>query len=97
MKPMTAMLLASTITLFSAQGSAEVLLIDAIAEAPENSAQGLPRPNTGLSMETVWERFGKPQSELPAVGTPPITRWVYGDFTVYFEHDRVINTVVHRP
>jgi hypothetical protein len=29
------------------------------------------------------------------VGDPPITRWVYDRFTVYFENDRVIHSVVH--
>jgi hypothetical protein len=28
------------------------------------------------------------------VGAPPITRWDYAGFSVFFEHDRVIDAVV---
>ncbi len=53
------------------------------------------RPHTGLSMDQVTAKFGAPDQQLPAVGTPPITRWVYGSFTVYFEGDRVIHSVLN--
>jgi len=29
----------------------------------------------------------------PTVGKPPITRWDYPSFSVFFEHDRVIHAV----
>ncbi|OQX41372.1 MAG: hypothetical protein B0D82_02390, partial [Candidatus Sedimenticola endophacoides] len=67
---------------------AQVLLMDAIAEAPVNSAEGLPRPSRGASMDQVRSRFGEPDQELPWVGEPPISRWVYPDFTVYFEKEQ---------
>ena len=76
--------------------SGDVLLLDAIAEEPLNNAQHLPRPERFMSMDQVRERFGEPANALPWVGDPPITRWVYERYTVYFEHDRVINSVVHR-
>ena len=76
--------------------SADVLLMDVISESPVNSPEGLPRPSNGLSMQKVRERFGEPVSETPWVGDPPITRWTYGNFTVYFEHELVITSVVHR-
>ncbi|MEW7978495.1 MAG: hypothetical protein G8D28_06820 [gamma proteobacterium symbiont of Phacoides pectinatus] len=51
-------------------------------------------------MEHPWNqvrgRFGEPDQQLPWVGEPPISRWVYPDFTVYFEKEYVINSVVHR-
>jgi hypothetical protein len=47
-------------------------------------------------MDKVKEVFGEPQKRTPAVGEPPITRWIYKDFTVYFEYDRVIHAVKHR-
>ncbi len=53
-------------------------------------------PERGMSMETVKNRFGEPQETHPAVGEPPIMRWVYTDFTVYFEHNRVIHAVSRR-
>ncbi len=62
----------------------------------EQSKQATDKPRTGQSMETVRENFGSPVREVPAIGEPPITRWVYNGFTVYFEHDRVIHSVAHR-
>ena len=96
MKQLTPFLLAAILLPASLAVSADVLLVDAIAEAPVNSAEGIPRPNRGVSMDQVRNRFGEPQQELPWVGEPPISRWVYQDFTVYFEHEHVINSVVHR-
>jgi len=43
----------------------------------------------------VEERFGTPRTKYDEVGDPPITRWVYPDFTVYFEYQYVINAVAH--
>jgi hypothetical protein len=31
------------------------------------------------------------------VGDPPISRWVYDHFTVYFEYDKVLHSVVNKP
>jgi len=35
-------------------------------------------------------------SKKAAVGDPPISRWEYADFTVYFEYDRVVHAVLKR-
>jgi len=43
----------------------------------------------------VLERFGLADEEHPAVGKPPITRWDYREFSVYFEYDHVIDSVRH--
>ncbi len=53
-------------------------------------------PERGTSMETVRQRLGKPGRRVGPVGEPPITRWVYDRFTVYFEHDRVLHAVKNR-
>ncbi len=53
-------------------------------------------PERGTAMSTVRERLGDPRRRVAAVGEPPITRWVYERFTVYFEHDRVIHAVKRR-
>ncbi len=53
-------------------------------------------PSRGMNMQTVKSRFGEPAQTTPAVGEPPITRWLYDDFTVYFEHDRVIHVTAER-
>ena len=53
-------------------------------------------PERGTSMNRVRERLGDPKRTVDPVGEPPITRWVYARFTVYFEHDRVIHAVKNR-
>lgn len=55
---------------------------------------GLARPARGMTMKSVEAKFGAPQERHPAVGTPPITRWDYQGFSVFFEKDRVIHAVV---
>ena len=75
---------------------ADTLLIEAIEGIPPNTADGLPRPRLGMSMAAVESRFGAPELEIPAVGEPPITRWFYDRFTVYFEQESVLRAVVHR-
>lgn len=52
-------------------------------------------PQLGESKRSVLERFGLADEEHPAVGQPPITRWDYRSFSVYFEYDHVINSVLH--
>ena len=47
------------------------------------------------TQDQVLDRFGLADEEHPAVGQPPITRWDYREFSVYFERDRVINSVRH--
>ena len=58
--------------------------------APENSAD---RPARGMSMERVEATYGAPKQRVPAIGEPPITRWEYPSFVVYFENQLVIHTV----
>ncbi len=77
--------------------AADELLLQGIAKEPPNTAQGLPRPKAGMRMDAVRRRFGKPKRVIAPVGKPPITRWVYDKYTVYFEGDRVIHSVVHHP
>lgn len=64
---------------------------------PADVVQTVPSmPPRGVTMEAVRSRLGPPSHRTPAVGDPPITRWVYDEFTVYFEHDRVIHSVKRR-
>lgn len=71
------------------------LLIDTITNAPMNSSEGLPRPTRGMTMDQVRGRFGEPVVEHPWVGAPPITRWDYADYSVFFEYKHVLTSVVH--
>jgi hypothetical protein len=54
----------------------------------------LDRPKRGSTMGEVEKHFGAPLTRHPTVGAPPITRWDYSGFAVFFEHDRVIHAVV---
>lgn len=72
------------------------LLAEEIAvPAGQQGDSSVDRPRTGLSMDQVTAKFGAPHQQLPAVGNPPITRWVYAGYTVYFENDRVIHSVLN--
>jgi hypothetical protein len=51
------------------------------------------RPKRGSTMSEVEKHFGAPVEKHATVGQPPITRWDYSGFSVFFEHDRVIHSV----
>ncbi len=68
----------------------DVLLIEKVEE---RMLRDLPR--NGLTTEQVESRFGTPEQRHAPVGDPPISRWVYDDFNVYFEYDLVIESVLH--
>ena len=51
------------------------------------------RPKRGMSMDTVAENWGQPAEKNAAIGEPPISRWEYSTFIVYFEHQNVIHAV----
>jgi hypothetical protein len=51
-------------------------------------------PSRGMTMSQVAGKFGDPVTKVPAVGNPPISRWEYPSFVVYFERDHVIHSVV---
>lgn len=74
---------------------ADTLLIDRV-----RSERGMNMPARGMSMAQVESRYGAPSSRLaPAGGDsrwhPTINRWVYANYTVYFERDRVIDAVAN--
>ena len=75
----------------STQLAAETVVIPLGQQA---QAWNVETPKTGLTKEQVEARFGTPQKETGPVGDPPIYTWDYGQFAVYFEHDRVIHSVV---
>ena len=71
---------------------ADVLLVDSIQSAPQVNT-----PRNGLTMSQVRQQYGSPTAEMPAVGDPPISRWEYNGFSVYFEHDLALHSVIHHP
>lgn len=70
--------------------AADVLLIE---EVRERMLRDL--PSNGLTAAQVQQRYGTPNERRAPVGDPPITRWVYDDYSVYFEYDLVIESVLH--
>ena len=79
----------------SANISAETVDMPASSESSEAPKEySIKVPGRGMSMATVLKQFGEPKEKIPAVGEPPITRWVYDNFIVYFESEYVIESVV---
>ena len=50
-------------------------------------------PRKGVSQSQVTSQFGQPLKTSGPVGDPPIDRWDYENFSVYFEYDHVIHSV----
>ena len=74
--------------------AADTLLIQRVQAAGE-----VRLPKRGTSMAAIEADFGRPTRKHPAVGsggakTPPITRWDYPTFSVYFENAHVVNSVL---
>jgi hypothetical protein len=75
---------------------AQPALAETLSTSTGDPAAASDRPNRGSSMAAVQSRFGEPTNRHSAVGNPPITRWDYPQFAVYFEHDRVLHAVLVR-
>ncbi len=94
MKTGTLTIAVALATLWAGLTAAETIVVD-------DQVQVLPstiaRPARGSTMSAVEAKFGAPQARHDAVGAPPITRWDYASFSVFFEKDRVIDTVAIGP
>jgi hypothetical protein len=84
------------ILLLVALSTATPALAETLRTDTGNPATAGDRPNRGSSMSTVESRFGAPSNRHAAIGSPPISRWDYRQFSVYFENDRVLHTVLVR-
>jgi hypothetical protein len=69
---------------------------DTLKTAGISAGEDGSRPMRGTTQAQVESKYGSPVSKKAPVGDPPISRWEYQDFTVYFEHDRVIHAVLKR-
>ena len=87
---MTRIVLAFMLTLLVQAVYADVLIIDEVRQADR-----MELPRNGLNKAAVEAKFGTPQEKVPAVGEPPISSWRYDTYSVYFEHDLVLFTVLH--
>ena len=70
---------------------ADVLLIEEVRQSDHMNL-----PTNGMNRNEVQARFGEPEKKLAAVGDPPITQWKYDNWSVYFEYDLVLFTVLHK-
>lgn len=70
---------------------ADVLLIEEVRQA-----ENMELPRNGMNSSEVAARFGEPSKKHAPVGDPPITRWDYPRWSVYFEYDLVLFTVLEK-
>jgi hypothetical protein len=75
----------------SGLANADTLQMDGTSQAGDTV-----QPTRGMTQARVEATYGRPDAKVAAVGDPPITRWEYRDFVVFFEFDRVIHSVVKR-
>ena len=71
--------------------SADVLLIEEVRQSDRMDV-----PDNGVTKADVRAQFGEAVNTYPAIGDPPITRWEYDRWSVYFEYDIVLFTVLHK-
>jgi hypothetical protein len=83
----------AVLVLASSVGRADTLLLDGIDMDAQTATT---RPKAGMSMTAVESTYGAPSERRSAVGEPPITRWDYPQFSVYFERETVIHAVARR-
>lgn len=77
-------------------GQTDSLVIPDISNQPGAVPDNTPRPARAMTMEQVRDEFGSPRKIMGPVGSPPITRWIYDDFVVTFEHKYVIHSAAKR-
>lgn len=80
-----------SLTALSSTAAAETIKVPV---GQQTSGSEITRPARGMKKQQVFETFGEPLSQTAPRGTPPISNWKYNGFTVYFEYDHVIHTVL---
>lgn len=88
----SSLFLAGIITITATSLGAETITIPIASQAQE--LQGVERPARGASKQQIEHKFGKPINWTDPVGKPPITQWEYENFSVFFEYDHVIHSVL---
>jgi hypothetical protein len=82
--------LALVLLLAAAPLAAETVVVNDQVQVRATSRE---MPAKGSTMSAVETRFGAPATRHAAVGEPPITRWDYDGFSVYFEYQHVVHSV----
>ena len=91
---MTKLRIVTVLALFF--GASSLSVADTLEMEGLSPDQSSARPTRGMTATSVESKFGSPQSKVAPVGDPPISRWEYQNFVVFFEYDRVIHAVVKR-
>ncbi|WP_292997886.1 hypothetical protein [Nevskia sp.] len=78
---------------------ADELSIPTATADREQAAPAVVLPTRGATQAAVVKTYGQPTKRYPAVGgaspvQPPITRWDYPGFSVFFENAHVVDAVV---
>ena len=91
-----ALTVSATLAITGLAGLAPICRADIVASEDGIAVRdaGVAAPARGMTMTQVASKFGTPVTKLAAVGNPPISRWEYPGFVVYFERDRVLHSVV---
>jgi len=102
MKRIATSLIAATLALASAP-----LLLPTTAHAESlrvkvKQEQNYNMPKRGMTMDQVKREYGAPLKVLATRGgsskyQPPIHRWEYSKYIVYFEYSHVIHSVLRTP
>ena len=87
---MTRMIFTALLMMASSLAFADVLMLDQVRQAAR-----MDLPANGDSKSNVESRFGAPSRRHQPVGDPPISRWDYETYSVYFEYELVLFTVLH--
>ena len=77
--------------IFSVSALADVI------KMPSESPQVLTSdsaPARGMTKNQVEANFGAPHSIIGPIGDPAIYRWDYAQYSVFFEHNYVLHSVV---
>jgi hypothetical protein len=96
MKASFSLCIVLSLGLITSAGAQVLEMPEGESATPPADTMSFTLPGRGMTKEMVEEKFGAPTERVEPVGDPPITRWVYGNFTVYFEYDRVIHSVLNK-
>lgn len=102
----TGLLMASAVAYADNLSMPQTAQPQTVEEATPNVSTEIPAaapmiklPRKGQDMGLVAKEFGEPKTKYPAVGggqprQPPITRWDYEAFSVFFENSHVVDAVI---
>ena len=92
-----AALLCTPLATFAQSAPDEVPQIEVITGSSAPATSPI-LPTKGMNKSAVVARYGQPTTKRAPVGgssrfQPPITRWDYDGYSVFFEYDHVVDTV----